>query len=141
MKALILAGGGGTRLWPLSRKNYPKQFLKINGDKSLLRQTVERLLKVMTRDDIVVVTNGKYKFYVKADLPEIENVILEPACRNTAPATALGVRYCLEKLGCSEDEVIFMCPSDHVIRPDEKFAEYVKFAETIAREGYIVTFR
>ncbi len=140
MKALILAGGGGTRLWPLSRRNYPKQFLKITGDKSLLRQTAERLLKVMTKDDVVIVTNGNYKFYVKADIPDIKHLIFEPAGRNTAPATALGVKYCLEKLGCSEEEVIFMCPSDHVIRPDDKFAEYMKLAETIAREGHIVTF-
>ena len=140
MKALILAGGGGTRLWPLSRRNYPKQFLKISSDKSLLQQTAERLLKVMTLDDLVVVTNTKYKFYVKSDLPDIKHLIFEPAGRNTAPATALGVKYCLGKLGCSEDEVILMCPSDHVIRPDEKFAEYIALADTIARKGYIVTF-
>lgn len=140
MKAIILAGGGGTRLWPLSRRNYPKQFLKINSDKSLLQQTAERLLKVMTLDDLVVVTNTKYKFYVKSDLPEIKHLIFEPAGRNTAPATALGIKYFMEKLGCHEDEVILMCPSDHVIRPDEKFSEYIELAETIARKGYIVTF-
>ncbi|MGD0282923.1 MAG: mannose-1-phosphate guanylyltransferase/mannose-6-phosphate isomerase [Dissulfurispiraceae bacterium] len=140
MKDLILAGGGGTRLWPLSRINYPKQFLKINSDKSLLQLTVERLLKVVTQDDIVVVTNRKYKFYVKSDLPAIKHVIFEPAGRNTAPATVLGIKYCMEKLACSEDEVIFLCPSDHVIRPDEKFAECLRLADTIAREGYIVTF-
>ncbi len=140
MKALILAGGGGTRLWPLSRRNYPKQFLKINSDKSLLQQTAERLLKVMTLDDIVVVTNTRYKFYVKSDLPEIKHLIFEPAGRNTAPATALSVKYLVDKLGCSEDEIILMCPSDHVIRPDEKFAEYMELAGTIAKKGYIVTF-
>src|SRR5208337_3101560 len=140
MKALLLAGGGGTRLWPLSRRNYPKQFLKISSDKSLLQQTAERLLKVMTLDDLVVVTNAKYKFYVKSDLPDIKHLIFEPAGRNTAPATALSIKYFLEKLGCNEDEVILMCPSDHVIRPDEKFAEYIELAETIARKGYIVTF-
>jgi len=140
MKALILAGGGGTRLWPLSRRNYPKQFLKISSDKSLLQQTAERLLKVMTLDDLVIVTNAKYKFYVKSDLPDIKHLIFEPASRNTAPATALSVKYFLEKLGCSEDEIILMCPSDHVIRPDEKFAEYIAIADAIARKGYIVTF-
>lgn len=144
MKAIILAGGGGTRLWPLSRKNYPKQFLKINGDKSLLQQTVERLLKAVSPEDLVIITNRDYKFHVLSDIRSLpvpsSNVVLEPACRNTAPATALGVSYCREKLGCSEDEVLFMCPSDHVIRPDDKFAEYVKLADTIARNGHIVTF-
>lgn len=140
MKALILAGGGGTRLWPLSRRNYPKQFLKINSDKSLLQETAERLLKVMTADDIVVVTNKKYKFYVKSDLPYLKHIIYEPAGRNTAPAAVLGIKYCMENLGCSENEVIMMCPSDHVIRPDEKFAECMKLAEAAAREGHIVTF-
>lgn len=140
MKALILAGGGGTRLWPLSRRNYPKQFLKINSDRSLLQETAERLLRVMSADDIVVVTNNKYKFYVKSDLPDMKHVIYEPAGRNTAPAVALGIKYCMENLGCGEDEVIMMCPSDHVIRPQEKFAEFIRLADTIAREGHIVTF-
>jgi len=140
MKAFILAGGGGTRLWPLSRRNYPKQFLKINGGKSLLQETAERLLQVMTVDDIVIVTNKKYKFYVKSDLPDMKHIIYEPAGRNTAPAAMLGIKYCMEKLGCSEDEVIIMCPSDHVIRPVEKFAEYIKLVDTIAGEGHIVTF-
>jgi mannose-1-phosphate guanylyltransferase/mannose-6-phosphate isomerase len=68
VKALILAGGSGTRLWPLSRKNYPKQFLKLNGDKSLLQQTVERLLQAVKPEDIIVMTNSDYKFHVQSDL-------------------------------------------------------------------------
>ncbi|MBI3592556.1 MAG: mannose-1-phosphate guanylyltransferase/mannose-6-phosphate isomerase [Nitrospirae bacterium] len=76
MKALILAGGGGTRLWPLSRKNYPKQFLKIDGGKSLLQQTAERLLQIVTAENIVVMTNNAYKFYVKSDLADLNNIIL-----------------------------------------------------------------
>ena len=149
MKALVLAGGSGTRLWPLSRKNYPKQFLKLNSDKSLLQQTVERLLKVYPPEDIVVMTNNKYKFHVLSDmnalseskhLPPVSNMILEPAGRNTAPAIALGIKYCLEKLGCKEDEVLFISPSDHIIRPVEKFAGYIRLSEEIARKGQIVTF-
>ncbi|KAF0143599.1 MAG: mannose-1-phosphate guanylyltransferase / mannose-6-phosphate isomerase [Nitrospirae bacterium] len=145
MKALILAGGSGTRLWPLSRRNYPKQFLKLNGDKSLLQQTAERLLRVVSPDDIIVMTNSDYKFHVLSDLNSlsaapITNIILEPASRNTAPAIALGIKYCIDKLGCKEDDVLFVSPSDHIIKPPEKFAEYLSLSEEVAKEGYVVTF-
>jgi mannose-1-phosphate guanylyltransferase/mannose-6-phosphate isomerase len=65
MKALILAGGSGTRLWPLSRKNYPKQFLKLDGKRSFLQKTAERLLNVVSTDNIIVMTNSEYKFHVQ----------------------------------------------------------------------------
>jgi mannose-1-phosphate guanylyltransferase/mannose-6-phosphate isomerase len=149
MKAVILAGGSGTRLWPLSRKNYPKQFLKLSGSKSLLQQTAERLLGAVSPDDIVVITNNDYKFHVRSELDSlfevsspspITHVILEPESRNTAPAIALGAKYCLEKLGCSNEEVLFVSPCDHIIKEAEKFQEHMRQAEEMAKGGYIVTF-
>jgi len=149
MKVIILAGGSGTRLWPLSRKNYPKQFLKLSGGRSLLQQSVERLMGAVLPDDIIIMTNNDYKFHVKSELSSLTgdlglspstHMILEPESRNTGPAIALGVKYCLEKLGCLEEEVLFISPCDHIIRPAEKFWEYIKQAEEVAKEGYIVTF-
>jgi mannose-1-phosphate guanylyltransferase/mannose-6-phosphate isomerase len=149
MKVLVLAGGSGTRLWPLSRKNLPKQFLRLYGDKSLLQLTVERLLNTVSPEDIVVMTNSDYRFHVKSNLEALPafgnmqtaaHIILEPAGRNTAPAIALGIQYCLEKLGCKDDEVVFVCPSDHIIKPAEKFIQYLRQSEEIAQKGPIVTF-
>ena len=145
MKAIILAGGSGTRLWPVSRYGFPKQFIKLNGGKSLLCQTVERLSAVVPLKDIFVVTNEAYRFHVQEDLrsvsPDIaDNMILEPVGRNTAPAIALVIKYCQEKLKCRKDEVVFICPSDHIIQPVEKFAEYARQAEAAAKAGSIVTF-
>lgn len=148
MKALILAGGSGTRLWPLSRKNLPKQFLKLNGDMSLLQQTALRLLQIIKPEDIIVITNNDYRFHVQSDLQSSNsgfiapnsNIILEPAGRNTAPAIALGIKYCIERLGCKEDEIILVCPSDHIIKPSDRFVEYINIAKKAAQNGYIVTF-
>jgi mannose-1-phosphate guanylyltransferase/mannose-6-phosphate isomerase len=155
MKAIILAGGSGTRLWPLSRKNYPKQFLKINScsdgavcafDRgSLIQQTVARLLEAVGSEDVLIMTNDEYKFHVKTDLDSFPedvsgNIVLEPFKRNTAPAIALALRYCVDKLGCADDEVIFISPADHIIEPEPKFIQYLRAAEEIAKQGVIVTF-
>jgi mannose-1-phosphate guanylyltransferase/mannose-6-phosphate isomerase len=148
MKAIILAGGSGTRLWPLSRRNFPKQFLNISNDSSLLQQTARRLMKSVAIEDIVVMTNDAYRFYVKKDMDGLMpakgasfgNIILEPASRNTAPAIALGIAYCRDRLGAPDDEVIFVCPSDHIIRPADRFAGYVRSSEEVARTGLLLTF-
>lgn len=155
MKAIILAGGSGSRLWPLSRTNYPKQFLKINSVEktggcafdsgSLIQQTVSRLLKAVPPQDVLIISNREYKFHVKTDVEAISeeicgNMLLEPVKRNTAPALALAVKYCSERLGCPAEEVIFVSPSDHVIVPEAKFIQYLRRAEKIAAEGFLVTF-
>jgi mannose-1-phosphate guanylyltransferase/mannose-6-phosphate isomerase len=144
MKVIILAGGGGTRLFPLSRTCFPKQFMKIDSEKSLLSQTVTRFMKMVNSSDIVIVTNQDYIHHVKAELAECgatsTRILLEPVARNTAPAIALAARYCLEELGASTDEVMFISTSDHIIRPDDVFIKSVQQALDLASQGKIVTF-
>lgn len=143
MKVIILAGGGGTRLFPLSRSCYPKQFLRIGAERSLFGQTVERFLLLTAPEDIVVVTQEAYFFHVRAELREAgadaAHVLLEPVGRNTAPAIALAMAYCRERLGADDSEVLCVSPSDHVIRPADRFAELVRKAAERAAQGDIVT--
>lgn len=143
MKVVILAGGGGTRLFPLSRACYPKQFLSIAGEPSLLVQTVNRFLHIVEAKDIIIVTNDDYIFHVKAELDTIQandaHIIAEPVGRNTAPAIALAVSYCRDRLNCTEEEVVFVGPADHVMKPTEEFCKLVNQNTGIASQGYIVT--
>ncbi|WP_297890295.1 mannose-1-phosphate guanylyltransferase/mannose-6-phosphate isomerase [Sulfurihydrogenibium sp.] len=145
MKAVILAGGSGTRLYPMSRKNFPKQFLTFGDNQSLLQKTVKRISKAIDKNnDLIIISNQEYQFHVKNQLKDLIdgnlNLILEPKGKNTAPAIALAVKYAVEKLGCLEDEILFISPSDHIIYPEDKFVEYLKKVEDYAKEGYIVTF-
>lgn len=144
MKIIILAGGGGTRLFPLSRTGYPKQFLKVNQEKSLLAQTVMRFLPIVEAKDIIIVTNQAYVYHVQSELADCNadaaHVILEPAGRNTAPAIALSLKFCMEKLGCDENEVLLVTPADHVIQQEEMFVKSVQTAAALAKEQKLVTF-
>jgi len=144
LKIIILAGGGGTRLFPLSRTCFPKQFMKIGGDYSLLAQTVLRFIPVTKASDMIIVTNQEYIHHVKAELvacgAEEAHILLEPVGRNTAPAIALATRYCIDELGASENEVMFVTPSDHIIRQGELFLQAVKQAEEMAKLENTVTF-
>jgi mannose-1-phosphate guanylyltransferase/mannose-6-phosphate isomerase len=143
MKIIILAGGGGSRLFPLSRTKYPKQFLKINSDKSLLELTIDRFSTLVKPSDMVIVTNQDYVHLVKTELiacnAQEAHILLEPVGRNTAPAIAFAVRYCMDRLGCEADEMIFVTPADHLISPLEKFTENIRQAIGLAEHHKIVT--
>lgn len=141
MKIIILAGGGGTRLFPLSRDCYPKQFLHVIEDKSLLAQTIERFLGLVEAKDIIIVTNERYIFHVQAELKTINakeaHIITEPMGKNTAPAIALAQSYCQDVLQCDDDEILFVSPSDHLIKPIDTFQDLIKNAQDIAKDNIV----
>ena len=141
MKIIILAGGGGTRLFPLSRDCYPKQFLHVIGDKSLLAQTIERFLGLVEAKDIIIVTNERYIFHVQAELKTINaqkaHIITEPMGKNTAPAIALAQSYCQDVLQCGEDEILFVSPSDHLIKPIDDFQDLIRHAQEVAKDNIV----
>lgn len=141
MKIIILAGGGGTRLFPLSRDCYPKQFLHVIGDKSLLAQTIERFLGLVEAKDIIIVTNERYIFHVQAELKTINaqkaHIITEPMGKNTAPAIALAQSYCQDVLQCDDDEILFVSPSDHLIKPIDAFQDLIRNAQDVAKDNIV----
>ena len=142
MKTLILAGGKGTRLWPLSRELMPKQFIRMFDDRSLFQKTVQRALIFSNPNEIFVVTNEKYKFRVLDDLRELgieipsENLLLEPVGKNTLPAIFWGIKRIEETFG---DSVVAVLPSDHLIDANEEYVEAFRRAERLSKE-YLVTF-
>ncbi|MEI7589914.1 MAG: mannose-1-phosphate guanylyltransferase/mannose-6-phosphate isomerase [Deltaproteobacteria bacterium] len=142
MKAIVLVGGSGTRLWPLSRENSPKQFLTLGNKKSFFTQTIQRLLEIFSPSDIIIATGEKYYWQVVAETKAfgITNIISEPCAKNTAPAIALGVRYCIDVLGVDDNEAIFVFPSDHLIQETDSFIACIKHAKNPAQNGLIVVF-
>jgi mannose-1-phosphate guanylyltransferase/mannose-6-phosphate isomerase len=140
MFAIILAGGSGSRLWPLSRELYPKQLLNLNSEQSLLQSTFKRLSSFVPEKNIVSITNTKHSSNVRIQLEEISdkvNILSEPLSKNTAPAIALATKFILQK---DKDPVILVVPSDHLIENQEKFANTVEKGRKLAEQGYIVTF-
>lgn len=148
--AVILAGGSGSRLWPLSREMYPKQLLRLNNQNTLFQSTFLRLAKNFSSSNIVTTTNIKHAADIKLQLSELEQVlggthkprvIVEPVGKNTAPAIALSVFYILNKM-CKkgEDPIILIAPSDHLVKFQDKFADAVNKGVKLAKAGFIVTF-
>jgi len=139
IKSIILAGGSGTRLWPLSREMYPKQFLKF-GNNSLFQETILRCLEISDISEIFVVTNEDQKFFVIGQIEEIgysipqENVLIEPEGKNTLPAIFFGMKEIEKKYGRS---VVGIFSSDHVL--DRIAMQTISSAEELASD-YLVTF-
>jgi len=140
MKALVLAGGQGMRLWPLSRKAKPKQFQRLLGKKTMFQQTVDRLLSAFPQRDIFVSTNKEYAEEVKKEAPCLpqENIITEPERRERVAALSLFLSRLKEKE--FEEPLVFL-PSDHLIKDEKKFLRALSVGERFIRENseYILT--
>lgn len=137
---VLLAGGNGSRLWPLSRTLFPKQFIRLTGDSTMLQQTLGRTVGLSSLPPAVV-CNEEHRFIVAEQARQanidLEMVMLEPFGRNTAPAVAMVAMQQREK-GC--DPVLLVLPSDHLIGDSERFTELVKIGEGVAEQGKLVTF-
>lgn len=140
MIALIMAGGVGTRFWPLSRESNPKQFLKIVSDKSMIQMTVERLLNKIQIEDIFIVTAKSQVELIRKHIPELpeENIIIEPFGMNTAPCIALSALYLSRKYDAKETMIVL--PADHLIKDEKAFLQSLDIALKSAEDEYLVTF-
>lgn len=139
---VILAGGSGTRFWPLSRERFPKQLLRIIGEGTLLQQTFERLLQKIPAKRVTIVTNTLQEESIKLQLNQWKddiagNVILEPEGKNTAPAIALAALHLLHQ---DPEAIMVVVPADHVVKASKKFMRAVGFASELAEKGHLVTF-
>ena len=138
MTNIILCGGNGTRLWPISRTLMPKQFAKLFGEKSLFQLTLERNCKVCSQQ--IIVSNSEQYFLALdqyesvVSKPNTSKFLLEPIARNTAPAIALAC------LALDREDIVLVTPSDHLIKNEEAYFQVTKRAEELAKEGFIVTF-
>ncbi len=142
VKPVILSGGSGTRLWPLSRQLYPKQLLPLVGEQTLLQDTITRLEHFPNiSDTVTVICNDAHRFLVAEQLREIEvkadALLLEPVGRNTAPALTLAA-IANRELG--HDDVLLVMPADHVIRDNKSFQSALEEGALLADKNYLVTF-
>src|SRR5262245_7888296 len=139
---VIMAGGSGTRFWPLSRHLFPKQLLRIGGDETLIRQTMQRVCDCAPASRVLISTNAAQAELIKVQLADWKddlkgNYVLEPEGRNTAPAIALAA---LEITGRDADALMLVVPADHVVHGQREFEAAVDLASHLAMDGYLVTF-
>lgn len=141
MIPVIMSGGSGTRLWPLSRKNKPKQFLNLFGEYSLFQDTLGRLSGLTGLEAPIIVCNDDHRFMVAEQLQEIAisdaEIILEPCARNTAPAIVIAA---LQALSHGNDPLMLVLAADHIIQDKKAFHQAIKQAEIEAHKGHLVTF-
>jgi mannose-1-phosphate guanylyltransferase len=138
MYALIMAGGTGTRLWPRSRSETPKQFLPLLGERTMLQQTVDRIAPIIGPEHVFIVTGQRYIDLVAEQLPDVPraNIIGEPSGKGSAPAIGLGALQIAQTDG---EGVMVVLSSDHQIGKPDQFRDALEAAEQVARDGYLVT--
>ncbi|GAB4422851.1 MAG: mannose-1-phosphate guanylyltransferase [Anaerolineae bacterium] len=138
MFALILSGGVGTRLWPQSRKALPKQLLPLISERTMVQNTVDRILPIIAPENIFFATNKEYGDIIAAQLPEVppQNIVTEPSAKNTAPCIGLSALH-MRRL--DPTEVMASLHADHFIANEEGFRQALLAAEEVARQGYLVT--
>ena len=140
---ILICGGSGTRLWPMSRKSFPKQFLKCNpnSNKSFLQDTVLRLKNINGIQNPILICNQEHRFIAAEQMREIEikphSIILEPVGKNTAPAIALGT---LKATSIEKDSILLVVPADHSIKDEDELIKTIEKGIEYAEKGKIVTF-
>ena len=142
IQPVILAGGTGSRLWPLSRELYPKQLLQLTGDSSLLQATLQRVEQLPGVLPPIVVVGEEHRFITRTQIDELGlfddySILLESVGRNTAPAICAAAEYCGEM---DEETILLVLPADHVVINQKKFTEVVLRAAVLAADGFVVTF-
>ena len=142
---ILLSGGAGTRLWPVSREAHPKPFMQMADGQSLLQKTFIRAARLSGVDTVLTVTNREYFFKTRDDYEVLgkdaavnKPFLLEPLSRNTAPAVALSALWISEQWG--PDTVMLVLAADHLIEGDEAFGKAVRIAKELAASGKLVTF-
>ncbi len=140
---VILSGGAGTRLWPISREAHPKPFMRLPDGEGLLQKTAKRCALLEGVKTILTITNREYYFQTRDEYAELDTAkeldfsyVLEPCARNTAPAIAMAAMSLLEM----EDAIMLVLPADHIIKNQRAFSAAVKTATALAEKNYLVTF-